>query len=168
MPEHGGGGAMLAFAGFYPLPDDGLIGAAMVTNERGYPQEFRLSASVRPSRMQRALHGGALRSYLVEVIGPPLLDALETPFAVVVANCPEALALSCPAPLAYARPDDHAPSGNDRVEVRRVELGGASVMIEAAAGSFPILQQAAGRVDPLEAFRRMDAARGALAERDAG
>ena len=168
MPEHDGGGAMLAFAGFYPLPDDGLIGAAMVTNERGYPQEFRLSASVRPSRMQRALHGGLLRSYLVEVVGPPLLDALETPFGVVIANCPEALTLPCPAPLAYARADDRAPSGGSRFEVRRVELGGVSVMAEAAAGVFPILQQVAERVDPLDAFRRMDAARGALAERDAG
>lgn len=168
MPEHDGGGATLAFAGFYPLPDDGLIGAAMVTDERGYPREFRLSASVRPSRMQRALHGEALRAYLVEMIGPPLLDALETPFGVVVANRPEALTLPCPAPLAYAHADDRAPSGDGRFEVRRVELGGASVMVEGAAGVFSVLQQSAGHVDLLEVFRRMDAARGALAERDAG
>lgn len=161
--------ARLAFVAFFKDAGDALAGVALVTDERGYPLEFRVSAPVSPSRLERALYARWLRSYLVTAaIGPPLLASVKTPFEIMIADCPEALALSCPAPLACVGPEGRGPLGDGPFEARMLEMGGKSVMAEARAGAFPILQQAAGRVNPLDVFQRMDAAYGALGERNAG
>lgn len=54
-------------------------GAALVTDTRGIPTDFRYTEPVRPTRLERILYGGALDIYLrEEVILENLLKAIET------------------------------------------------------------------------------------------
>lgn len=64
---------------------DGWIGALMVTDERGYPMEFRATTPVRPSPVQRALWGSSLERYVsVELCGKRLLkESARKPKVVV-------------------------------------------------------------------------------------
>lgn len=167
MPEHDGGGAMLAFAGFYPLPDDGLIGAAMVTNERGYPQEFRASMPVRLSQLQKLLYGYTREAYLMaNVIGPPLLEALGTPFEFAVVNRYEALDIPWDAPLAFYDPDGDLPVGEDRFQVEHLTIEGDDVVVS-TKGEIPteVLRVVWG-VNPQDVFARMKSALDTLAGQD--
>lgn len=53
-------------------------GAALVTDQRGIPADFRYTEPVRPTKIERILYGGALDIYLrEEVILQNLLDAIE-------------------------------------------------------------------------------------------
>lgn len=54
-------------------------GAALVTDTRGIPADFRYTEPVRPTRLERILYGGALDIYLrEEVILENLIKAIET------------------------------------------------------------------------------------------
>ncbi|MDR1482639.1 MAG: hypothetical protein LBI74_08450 [Synergistaceae bacterium] len=54
-------------------------GAALVTDFRGIPTDFRYTEPVQPTKLERILYGGALDVYLrEEVILDNLLDAVET------------------------------------------------------------------------------------------
>ena len=63
MPRH-----RTSWLGFLALFDTegghGRCGAAMVTNERGVPLEFRVSEPVRPSPLRRAIYGESLWPYV--------------------------------------------------------------------------------------------------------
>lgn len=53
-------------------------GAALVTDARGIPADFRYTEPVRPTRLERILYGGALDIYLrEEIILENLLNAVE-------------------------------------------------------------------------------------------
>ena len=53
-------------------------GAALVTDPRGIPADFRYTDPVRPTKLERILYGGALDIYLrEEVILENLLNAIE-------------------------------------------------------------------------------------------
>jgi hypothetical protein len=54
-------------------------GAALVTDSRGIPTDFRYTEPVRPTKLERILYGSALDIYLrEEIILGNLLDAIET------------------------------------------------------------------------------------------
>ena len=167
MPEHDGGGATLAFAGFYPLPDDGLIGAAMVTDERGYPREFRASMPVRLSQLQKLLYGGTREPYLmVNVIGPPLLQALGTSFDFVIVNRYEALDIPWTAPLAFMDPEGNLPVGEDRFKVEHLTIEGDDVVVSTNGEIPPDVLRAVWEVNPGDVFTRMKSALDTLAGQD--
>jgi len=65
---------------------EGYIGAVLVTDERGIPQEFRCTHPVRPTTAQRALYGDNLETHVTfELCGKPLIGALTTnPIACLV------------------------------------------------------------------------------------
>src|SRR5712691_10914940 len=64
----------------------GLVGAFMVTDERGYPLEFRATTAVRPTAVQRALYGDSLEPYVgTEIVGNRLIqNAQRQPSSVLV------------------------------------------------------------------------------------
>ncbi|MDR0615549.1 MAG: hypothetical protein LBG29_01975 [Synergistaceae bacterium] len=58
--------------------DNFFRGAALVTDARGIPVDFRYTEPVRPTKLERILYGGALDIYLrEEVILENLLGAVE-------------------------------------------------------------------------------------------
>lgn len=68
-------GPLLGFLVFEKTTNqDGFIGAWMVTDNRGYPLEFRATTPVKPSLVQRTLYGRQLEHYVgVELCGQALL-----------------------------------------------------------------------------------------------
>ena len=64
------------------------IGAWMVTDERGYPLEFKATTPVRPTPVQQVLYGNGLERYVsVELCGRKLVaEAVRKPSVVVVST----------------------------------------------------------------------------------
>ena len=83
------GPGKVAFLGYLEL-DNGASyrGAILVTDDWGKPLEFRCTAPVKPTAVQRTLYGSTLMPHvLVALIGKPLIDALnEEPVAVLVSE----------------------------------------------------------------------------------
>src|ERR1700730_2983685 len=62
-----------------------IRGAALVTDLKSEPIEFRCTSAVRPTQLQRIVWGDRLAGYVTaKLIGKPLLDALNTPVALVI------------------------------------------------------------------------------------
>lgn len=66
--------------------EDGFTAALMVTDERGYPLEFRATTPVRPTLVQRTLYGNSLQRYVgVELCGKTLVQqSARKPRAILV------------------------------------------------------------------------------------
>ncbi|MFC1872596.1 hypothetical protein ACFLYV_02625 [Chloroflexota bacterium] len=57
------------------INDDGYITAIMITDNRGYPLEFKATSPVRPSLVQKTLYGNRLEHYIgVELCGKQLIQ----------------------------------------------------------------------------------------------
>lgn len=66
--------------------DEGFIAALMVTDNRGYPLEFRATTPVKPSLVQKTLYGGQLEHFVgVELCGKALIrESARKPGLVLV------------------------------------------------------------------------------------
>jgi hypothetical protein len=83
--------------------DDGTyVGGLMVTDAVGLPLDFRFTDPITPTRLQRALYGGALDRYLrADVVAATLLKAVEERPTVLLVQDDELLDLpDAPAPVA--------------------------------------------------------------------
>lgn len=82
-----GAGSLLGFLVFEKTTKkDGFIAALMITDNRGYPLEFRATTPVRPSLVQRTLYGGQLEHYVaIELCAKALVQQSQRkPKAVLV------------------------------------------------------------------------------------
>ena len=79
----------IAFLGYREF-DDGAAyrGAILVTDEWSKPLEFRCTAPVRPTDLQRTLYGKSLLPHvLTELIGAPLISSVrEKPQLILIAD----------------------------------------------------------------------------------
>lgn len=67
--------------------DNYFRGAALVTDDRGIPMDFRYTEPVRPTRLERILYGGALDIYLrEEILLANLLGAVDVKPSVWLLN----------------------------------------------------------------------------------
>ena len=65
MTKNGQKDGLLAFLGIYETAShDGFIGAVLVTDHKGIPQEFRCTHPVKPTSIQKPLYGDALEPLL--------------------------------------------------------------------------------------------------------
>lgn len=152
--------------------EDGTwIGGLMVTDTTGLPLDFRYTDPVTPTRLQRALYGGALDRYLrSEVVLGTLLDALEQAPTLLVVDEPDLLDEPidiCPVALV-------ARSGVDPLGAAgtRSAQGSGSFLLQASEAAHPLrvtlpegsdaedavaeaLVALARRMDPLEPGRRV-------------
>jgi len=80
---------VIGFLGFRDF-DDGKSyrGAILVADELSKPLEFRCTAPIRPTRLQRTLYGKSLVPHiLTELIGVPLISSIETiPELILIAD----------------------------------------------------------------------------------
>ena len=168
----------LGFLALFDAEDgQGRCGTAMVTNERGMPLEFRVSAPVRPSPLRRAIYGKTLWPYVeVELIAKSLLSELRPLPALVLTNRMSVLDVTSCATLCFVT-DAAAfvqPSGAVRGYHRLLEAVGATptalalvAATEAALASCAEqVAKAMRQFDPVEAFARMETTYGMLAESD--
>jgi len=59
------------------MGEDTFIGGLLVTDQKGFPIEFRYTDPVTPSALQRVIYGNALDRYLiVEVIARSLIESV--------------------------------------------------------------------------------------------
>ncbi len=79
----------IGFLGYREF-DDGVAyrGAILVTDEWSKPLEFRCTAPVRPTQLQRTLYGKSLLPHvLTELIGAPLISSVrEKPQLILIAD----------------------------------------------------------------------------------
>lgn len=65
------------------------LGAVLITDERGVPQEFRVTAPVRISQVQRMIYGASLEPHVgVDIIGRPLLGEVEAKPEILLVDKP--------------------------------------------------------------------------------
>jgi len=66
---------------------DGYLGAILVTDLQGIPQEFRCTHPVKPTTLQRPLYGDTLESYVgVNLCGIPLIESIQNKPSLIVVN----------------------------------------------------------------------------------
>lgn len=171
------------------LDNDGHIGAALVIDDRGVPQEFRCTHPVRPSTTQKALYGASIQSYVTfELCGQPLIEALTTkPFVCLVETEDELVLqeyVSMPVVYAQRLGDLHEAfeSNDDEIATdpvlkrrRRLDrLGGFDpISVQCHSGNesridnlLPHLQEVLRLSDVLEPFERISVAVKTLGQRD--
>ncbi len=155
---------------------DGRYGAAMVTDDRGVPLEFRASTPVRPSALHRTLYGESLWPFVeAELIAQRLVAELRIPPPVVLTNRIGILDTAIDATLCFiADADASIPAIGSELFSRYLEATGAThAKLTLAAATDSALVHGAKQVtasmrrfDPIEVFRRIDQAYEQLAVLD--
>lgn len=149
------------------------IGGLMVTDDHGLPLDFRYTDPITPTRLQRALYGGALDRYLrADVVAATLLKAVgEQPTMLVVDDERMLGTFTGPCPTAALTGTNLPPLG-DRGQSRPEQNG--TVLVQLVDGSSPVrlsvddashsgaitsaLVTLGERMDPLEPAERVRAA----------
>lgn len=132
-----GNSKAIAFLGYREFDGGGAYrGAVLVIDEWGKPIEFRCTAPVRPTTLQRTLYGNSLLPHiLTELIGAPLLAALREPPHLILLSSDDFMAVR------------HKVS----VPVFKVTRPAGEVKQDAPATSKPLLlQSASGKFVPVE------------------
>lgn len=88
MVTEEGKSTLLAFYSLFETSNkDGRIGAVLVTDHFGVPQEFRCSHPVKPTAIQRQLYGNSLEPYLgIQLCGIPLVQSLKLRPSLIIVN----------------------------------------------------------------------------------
>ncbi len=79
---------LLGFLAFHEtLSHDGYLGAILVTDIHGIPQEFRCTHPVKPTTIQKPLYGNMLEPYIgVNLCGIPLIQSIQNKPSLVVVH----------------------------------------------------------------------------------
>ncbi len=79
---------LLGFLSLYETSShDGYLGAILITDLQGIPQEFRCTHPVKPTTIQKPLYGNTLESYIgVNLCGIPLIKSIQNEPSIIVAN----------------------------------------------------------------------------------
>ena len=167
-----GNGQALAI-GFLTLlainQDGGRLGAVLITDERGVPEEFRVTEPVKPSPVQRVLYGDSLEPYVgVDIIGRPLLGKVEAkpeillvdkPFLVGLrdaANCPVIFLRRVGETLSVG--GDSSGVSVDSKRTQPVSLEADPQYEEDLREAAELIRHLAESIDLLEPFERIDKA----------
>ena len=178
----------IAYFAVHPTSDEqGYLGAMLVIDQIGVPQEFRCTLPVRPSAPQKALYGNTLEPYLFnELLGVPLARAVTSNLSAFIVGNTMLLQLRehLESPLLHLEElgeslSVHSSSADAATTLNRTHR------IEGYHGGFkPVsamtqvgyegdyekikedLEQMANYVDLLEPFERITTALNVLRERD--
>ncbi len=162
--------------------NDGYIAAFMVTDERGYPLEFRATTPVKPTLVQKTLYGSQLEHYVgVELCSKELIQQSARKPKIVLVPKGWMLDISTGLPItaiALWRSGESMKVEDKRERERQGEIksGGSNAQPLVYAGRFPDperekevisnLEDCAARFDLVEAFERMRTALQLLAKED--
>jgi hypothetical protein len=176
----------IGFFTMRPTADEkGLLGALLVTDELGKPEEFRVTYPIKPTPLQRQLYGESLVPHMgVELCGKPLLQALRNKLELLVVNDVRFLGLAkdaaCPV-VQVERLGEKLVVGGDSVdsEQRRGKMLSPTGRFSALAVNYPaecaeaqkahadsVLQRFFAGIDLVEPFSRIEIAVRVLGEQD--
>ncbi len=155
-----------------------MVAGLMVTSGEGKPVEFHVASKVKATALQAALYGETLDAFLKrEIVATPLLEQLESPPELVLANSRDVVGTpgSCPV-VSLAAADDHPHNAATGAELLTVATPGAdsALALEVAPDDvdwvqtlLPLLGEAGTKFDLLATFDRIETALGVLGEKDA-
>lgn len=174
---------LLGFLGFYETQErDGYLGAILVTDIQGVPQEFRCTHPVRPTMIQRPLYGDTLEPYIgVTLCGIPLIESIQNKPSLIIVQKEFLLDVrnTSPCPVIFIR------RAGEVIEIKTSDTKLKRERIDCSTGRFQpiiysphpefeedlqpareILEKIFTYFDPLEPFERMSKAIETLAKQD--
>lgn len=176
---------LTAFLGLYDTVNgDGYLGAILVSDQLGVPQEFRCTHPVKPTAIQKPLYGDALKPYIgIVLCGVPLIKAVQSKPELVVVNAEFMLGVrsECNCPVILVRRAGEAididQTGEPKTKVReRLDspTGRFQPLIISPHQDYPtdkdqareVLSNLFDGLDLLEPFDRMAKALEVLAKQD--
>ena len=175
----------IGFFDLLPTRDErGYIGALLVTDQLGKPEEFRVTYPVKPNVVQRQLYGASLEPHVgVDLCGVPLFGELKSrgDIRIIVLVNDQFLGLASHVPSGVAKLERAGekvsiadrPDGRSSL-IRSVNPAFAPVSAlyppdydeEAVSGTQTLIQQFFTSIDLLEPFDRIANAIAALADSD--
>ena len=187
MSENQGGFTLpVGFFLFSSTPsNDGYLGALLVTDSRGLPLEFRCTAPVKPTAIQKLLYGAHLEPHVaVNLCGVPLMESTRNSLCLLLVNrgyllpirafakCPVVYVTAVREPvkeaLAELKPDSPSeavldlPIGNGHL----LKCQWHSSYADDKGAIVQHLTECQGHFDPIEPFERVTAALRFLQEHD--
>jgi len=177
---------LLGFLGLHAtLTHDGYLGAILVTDLQGIPQEFRCTHPVKPTAIQKPLYGDTLEPYIgINLCGIPLIESIKNKPSLIMVHKESLLGvrIASPCPVIFVRRAGEAidikPSDSSETTLRRERIdcptGRFQPIILAPHPDFndditsarETLERIFSRLDPLEPFERMAKAIEVLAKQD--
>jgi len=98
---------LLGFLALYETSShDGYLGAILITDLHGIPQEFRCTHPVKPTTIQKPLYGDTLQPYIgVKLCGIPLIESIQNKPSLIVVREEFLLDVrtACPCPVILIR-----------------------------------------------------------------
>lgn len=177
---------LLGFLSLYEtLSHDGYIGAILITDLQGIPQEFRCTHPVKPTAIQKPLYGETLVPYIgVNLCGIPLIKSIQNEPSIIVVNKDFLLRvrIASPCPVIFIRRAGEAISikSSDDSETTLIRE-----RIDCSTGRFQpiviaphpdfhdditsarkILEKIFSYLDPMEPFERIEKAIEILGKQD--
>ena len=153
---------------------DGYIGAFMITDVHGVPQEFRCSHPVKPTAIQKPLYGDTLEPYIgINLCGIPLIESIKSKPMLIVVQEEFLLGVRVASqyPVVFIR------RAGEAIEITNTNHSEKNPMrerIDCTTGNFqpivitphhefnedsslarPIIEKVFGYFDPIEPFERM-------------
>jgi len=177
---------LLGFLALYETPThDGYLGAILVTDLQGIPQEFRCTHPVKPTTIQKPLYGNTLEPYIgINLCGMPLIGSIQNKPLLIVVHKEFLLGVrtASPCPVVFIRRAGEAidvkPSDSSETTLRRERIDCPTGRFQPIvltphpdfdddiASAREILEKIFSYLDPIEPFERMSKAIEVLAKQD--
>lgn len=176
---------LLGFVSLYPtMAEDGYMGAVLITDLKGIPQEFWCTHPVKPNTIQKPLYGDTLIPFIgVKLCAQPLLQSVRQKPSLIIVNKDYLLDVRTrdSVPVVYVR------RAGDLLEVKTNDEGVSRerVRLDSTSGKFQpvmlvsnpdygddvriakgLLDEAFVYLDPLEPFERVATALQVLSKQD--
>ena len=98
---------ILGFLALYETSgQEGYLGAILITDQQGIPQEFRCTHPVKPTTIQKPLYGNTLQPYIgIKLCGIPLIESIQNKPSLLVVREEFLLDVrpACPFPVVAIR-----------------------------------------------------------------
>lgn len=174
----------IAFFSLEPTKDKkGVIGAILVTDDLGMPQEFRVTYPVKPTNLQKRLYGESLAMHIgVTLCGEPLYKALQNKPELLIVNSRQFLPLSTKVNTevahvkrmgeAFAVGKDGETTSEKSIRSKSGRFQPIQVYLppdydeQKRGSSFALIEKYFQGIDLIEPFERIKSALEALAEQD--
>jgi hypothetical protein len=177
---------LLGFLALYETAaHDGYLGAMLVTDSQGVPQEFRCTHTVKPTLIQRPLYGDTLESYIgVNLCGIPLIGSIQNKPTLIVVHKEFLLGVrkTSPCPVVFVRRAGEAidikTSDRPQVKLRRERIDSPTGRVQPVVliphhdfddditSARKLFEGIMNYLDPIEPFERMAKAIEVLGKQD--
>jgi len=177
---------LLGFLALYETStQDGYIGAILVTDLQGIPQEFRCTHPVKPTTIQKPLYGNTLEPYIaVNLCGIPLIQSIQNKPSLIIVHKEFLLGVrtATPCPVIFIRRAGEAieikTSDSSETTLRRERIDCSTGRFQPivfapnpdfhddTTSSREIIEKIFSYLDPIEPFERIAKAIEVLAKHD--